>query len=212
MIMELETWLKQATRHLSSDSTAQVRIEIREHYESARESAMTTGATDCEADRLAVAALGNAKTANRQYRRVLLTSDEAGLLREANWEARAVCSRPWLKWMFLAIPLVALAAACALFLTGSTAVARVLLIGGIGMGILCAAPFLPIYTQSRARVFRPVKWVVLTGMLVLAFGADALKWSWLLSSCLWPMAWIEWTRISIRRKLPVAKWPKQLYL
>jgi len=52
---------------------------------------------------------------------------------------------------------------------------------------------------------------VLAGTLLLAFGPDALKWSWL-TSCLWPLAWIEWTRISIRRKLPVAQWPKQLYL
>jgi len=57
-----------------------------------------------------------------------------------------------------------------------------------------------------------VKWVVITGMLVVIFGPDTLKMSWLLISCLWPMAWIEWQRVSIRRKLPVAKWPKQLYL
>ena len=36
--------------------------------------------------------------------------------------------------------------------------------------------------------------------------------SWLLISCLWLVARIEWTRVSIRRKLPVAEWPKQLYL
>jgi hypothetical protein len=212
MTTELETWLKQATRHLSRDSVAQVRTEIQEHYASARESAMSAGSTADEADRSAVNALGNAKAANCQYRKVLLTSAEARMLREGNWEARAVCSRQWLKWVLLAMPVAALFAAIACFLTGAIAITRVLVIGGVGMGLLFAAPFLPVYTPARGRVFRVVKWVVLIGMLGLAFGPDALKWSWLLISCLWLVARIEWTRVSIRRKLPVAEWPKQLYL
>ena len=83
------------------------------------------------------------------------------------------------------------------------------------MGLLLAAPFLPIYTPYRARLFRGVKWfmlLVMFGMLLFAFGPNGLKMSWLVTSCLWPIAWEEWTRISIRRKLPVAKWPKQLYI
>ena len=48
--------------------------------------------------------------------------------------------------------------------------------------------------------------------LALPFGPNTLKWSWLLISCLWPVFWVEWTRASIRRKLQVADWPKQLYL
>jgi len=80
------------------------------------------------------------------------------------------------------------------------------------MSIFFAAPFLPIYTPARGRLFRYVKWVVMIGMLGLAFGPSALKMWWLLTSCLWPVVWIEWARISKRRKLPVAEWPKQLYL
>ena len=80
------------------------------------------------------------------------------------------------------------------------------------MGVLFAGPLLPIYTPSRARVFRCVKWAVLICTFVLAWGPDALQSFWLLTSCLWPLAWIEWTRFSIRRKLRVAEWPKQLYL
>jgi len=173
---------------------------------------MSGGSTADEADRSAVNALGNAKAANCRYREVLLTSAEARMLRDAKWEGRAVCSRPWLKWLLLAMPVAALFAAAVLFLAGAVAVARVLLVGGIGMGLLFVAAFLPIYTPSRGRVFRVVKWVVLVSMLGLAFGPDALKWSWLLFSCLWPVAWIEWTHVSIRRKLPVAEWPKALYL
>jgi hypothetical protein len=201
----LDGWLKQATRHLSIDSAAQVRTEIQEHYESALEAVMSGGASAEEADRLAVTALGDAKDANCKYRNVLLTSAEARMLREGNWEARAVCSRPWLKWGALLL-------AAALFLAGAITEAWALLVGGIAMALLFAAPFLPVYTRSRGRVFRCVKWAVLLGTLGLAFGPDVLKWSWLLFSCLWPMVWIESTRISIRRKLPIAEWPKQLYL
>lgn len=208
----LDSWLKQASRHLSKDSIAQVRTEIQDHYESQREAAMSGGATGDEADRLALVALGDARAANRQYRDVLLTSAEATMLRQDKWEARAICSRSWLKWMFRAMPATALLAAAALFFTGEIALARVLLVGGIAMGLSFAAPFLPLYTPSRGLIFRAVKWVMLISTLVLAFGPDALKWSWLLASCLWPLAWIEWKRIVIRRKLRVSEWPKQLYL
>jgi hypothetical protein len=208
----LETWLKKATRHLSTASAAQVRTEIREHYQSAQEAAVSNGASADEADRLAVSALGDPKAANCQYRNVLLTSAEARMLRDADREARAVCSRPWLKRLLLAIPIAALFAAAILFFTGANAEARVLAAGGVGLSVVFAAPFLPIYTPSRGRIFRCMKWVVLVGAAVLAFGPDTLKYSWLLMSCLWPVAWIEWTRVSIRRKLPVAKWPRQLYL
>ncbi len=207
----LDHWLNQATRGLSKDSAAQVRSEIREHHESACEAAITNGATPEEADRFAYRVLGDSEDANDQYRSVLLTAAEAKVLGEGNWEARVLCSRQWIRWLLAAIPLAAVLAAVALFFTGSEGSARVLAIGGAGMGLVFAAPLLPIYTRSRSRIFRPVKWIVLIATLVLAFGPNALKWSWLLASCLWPLFWIEWTRISIRRKLPVAKWPKQLY-
>ena len=207
MTTELETWLKQATRHLSRDSAARVRSEIQEHYESAREAAMSSGSTAEEAERIVVTALGDSKAANCQYRKVLLTSAEARMLREGNWEARAVCSRLWLKWVLLAMPVVLLFAAAALFLTGTLGTARVLLAGGVIMGLLLVPPFLPIYTRSRARLFRFVKWAAMFAVLALAF-----QWSWLLFACLWPLAWVELRRISIRRKLPIADWPKQLYL
>src|SRR5215472_18445254 len=190
----LDRWLEQATRQLAKDSAGQVRAEIQEHYEAARETAIRSGATAEEAERLAVRDLGDAWTANCQYRRVLLTTGEARLLREGNWEARAVCSRPWLKWMFLVVPAAAFYTATALFLKGSVAGAWVWVAGGIGL--LLAAPLLPIYTPSRGRVFRLVKWVVMLSLFGMVFGSEWLKWSW----------------VSIRRKLPVARWPKQLYL
>jgi len=110
------------------------------------------------------------------------------------------------------VPVAMLFAATVLYFTGAVSTARVLLVGGIGTGLLFAGPFLPVYTPLRGRIFRCVKWVALLGMLGLTFGPDVLKQSWLLISCLWPLAWIEWTRVAIRRKLRVVEWPKQLYL
>src|SRR5579863_1205898 len=94
MTNDLEIWLKQATRHLSKDSTAQVRTEILEHYEAAREAATSAGSTSEAADRMAVTALGDPRIANRQYRRVLLTADEVRLLGEGNRDTRFFCSNP----------------------------------------------------------------------------------------------------------------------
>ncbi len=208
MTPELETWLKQATRHLSKDSSAQVRTEIQEHYESAREAAISSGSAAGEADRLAIAALGDAKTANRQYRKVLLTSAEARMLREGHWEARTVCSRPWLQWLLLVMPVFALFAAPICFLTGAIPTAEMLMVSAIALGPLLVAPFLPVYTERRAQVFRLVKWVALFAALGFAFKTSSTLWI----SCMWPIAWVEWTRNSIRRKLPVTEWPKHLYL
>ena len=84
MTHELETWLGQATRHLSRDSAAQVRNEIQEHFDATRANAMEHGASCDEADRRALEALGSARAVNRKYRKVLLTSGEARLLREGN--------------------------------------------------------------------------------------------------------------------------------
>ncbi len=65
-ITPLDQWLSDATRGLSAESAAQVRVEIQQHYDSA-----------CEAGTDAIAALGNPRTANRAYRKVLLTEREA---------------------------------------------------------------------------------------------------------------------------------------
>ena len=204
----LESWLTRATRGLSRSSAVQVRAEIQEHFDSAREAAVSGGATGEEADRSALAALGEAKAANCQYRRVLLTSPEARMLGAGNWEARVVCSRSWLGWL----PAAALVAAIALYYTGVTDAAWLLFVVGSGMGIMFSASILPVYTPSRGRVFRAVKWAVLCGVFLVAFGPDTPKFGWLLLTCLWPLVWIEWTRASIRRKLRVEEWPKQLYL
>jgi hypothetical protein len=208
----LETWLNQATRHLSIDSAAQVRSEIQEHYQSALEAASSSGASAKDADQTAIAALGDAKLANRQYRRVLLTSAEARLLRDGNREARFVCSRSYARPVYLAISLVALCAAIGTLHSGFLDVACAFLVVATGTGFMFAAPILPVYTPLCARVVRCFKWLVLLSAIGFVYGPNTLKWSWLLFSCLGPLGWAEWTRFSIRRKLPVSQWPRHLYL
>ena len=208
----LEIWLAQATRKLSRESATQVRSEIEQHYESAREAAMNAGATIEQADQSALAALGDPKAANCQYRRVLLTSSEAAMLRKGNSEANFFCSRPWLKWTLLGIPLTTLLASAFEIRHGRVEAARVMISVGICMSTLFLLPYLPIYTLSRGRIVRAAKWVVVIGMFAIIFGRETLQWSWLLISCVYPVFYVEWTRESIRRKLPVERWPKQLYL
>ena len=212
MMTRLDTWIKQATRHLSKESIAQVRIEIQEHHELAREAAIQDGASTDEADRLAIAALGDPTLANRQYRKVLLTSSEARMLNNGSREALAVCSRPWLKRLILSLSITVLLAAIATFLMSGAKTGCPVLLAGAVIALLFASPFMPIYTPSRARIVRYLRSAFVLGTLAVTFGPDALKWSWLLVSCLWPLVWTEWVRASIRHKLPVAQWPKQLYL
>ncbi len=208
----LENWLAQATKKLSRESAAQVRREIEEHYEAARETAMDGGASAGEADHSAIAALGDAKAANCQYRRVLLTSSEAAMLRKGNSEANFFCSRQWLKWVLLGIPLAALIGGAYEIRHGRMDAARDMISVAIGVSTLFLLPYLPVYTLSRGRIARAAKWIVLLAMFALIFGRQALQWSWLLISCLYPAFYVEVTRESIRRKLPVERWPKQLYL
>src|ERR1700730_16807436 len=127
----LESWLKQATRYLAQDSAAQVRAEIQEHYDSAREAAISAGATADQADQQAVSALGNAGTANCQYRKVLLTSAEARMLRQGITDGRASCARRWLKQALFALPLAAVIGAAVFFLLGAAGIARILLVSGL---------------------------------------------------------------------------------
>jgi len=201
----LEAWLTRATWRLSAASAAQVRAEIGEHYESAREDALVRGITLEEADRAAVDALGDAKAANRQYRKVLLTKAEARMLRQSNWEARALCSRPALLWLVRALPVAALCASFAFFVVGGTRWASLLLVVTIGMAIMAAPTLVRIRTRTAGNVFRCIKWAWLAAVVWSSQPASLIPLAGV-------FAWVEWNRASIRRKLPMDQWPRQLFL
>ncbi len=221
----LDTWLTRATRQLSSDSAAQVRTEIAQHYESAREAAIVAGATNDEADRKAIAALGDPKAANCQYRRVLITKSEARVLRSSGREAQFFCATPFRKYLFVAIPVVAAICAAVAYATAtltepfawhatSTAVlvARISLVATVLTTIFFAVPLLPIYTPLRARGYRVAKWLAIAIVLTIIFDGDRLYSTWLFLSCFWVIAYTEAQRMSLRRKIPAANWTKHLYL
>ena len=210
----LETWLGRATRHLSAESTAQVRGEIQDHYQSAREEALADGAAPEQADRIAVTALGDANDAGREYRKVMLTRCEAALLRETRWEARAVCQhRSLLRHRsLLSIPAATLCAGIWFFAAGDAYLGAVLTLMAAGLGLLFASPLLPIHTPARARIFRAVRWAWMAAILIIAAWPGILKQSWFVAACAWPLVWVEWTMFSLRRKLPATAWPRQLYL
>ena len=90
-------------------------------------------------------------------------------------------------------------------------------LAGLAAGLFCGLIAIALMRVYRSpRTGRPVSaagfpyamlWIVVVGALMVV-----APWPWLLASTLWPLAWIEWQRLSIRRKLPVAQWPKHLYL
>jgi uncharacterized membrane protein len=185
---------------LSAESAAQVRAEIEEHYRAA----IASGATDEEA----VMALGDPAVANRQYRLVLLTTAEAKHLRAAVRETRAVCARRGLRSIFIATPFLSVSFA-AVYFPHSHVVAKAALLMGVLLGVGLAAPFLPIYTPMRSRIYRAVKWTVLFALPAWLGGS---KFAALLPSILFYLIYLEFVSASIRRKLPVEQWPKALYL
>ena len=209
---ELEKWLTQASRCLSQESRVRVKAEIVDHYEASRDEAIASGAALPEAEAIALRALGDPRVANRLYRRSLLTSGEARFLRRGTSEVRAVCSRPFLKWVVLASPVAAFVSGVIAWLWGANRLAAELLPIGICLSILLHGPFLPIYTPLRSRIYRGFKWAALTALMLISMVPLGWRESWLGLSCLWVIVWIEWTRFSIRRKLPVGQWPRQLHL
>ncbi len=224
-VTALDSWLARATRQLSADSAAQVRAEIAQHFESSHEAAIAAGKTADEADRAALAALGDAKDANCQYRHVLITRTEARMLRTSGREAQFFCATPFRKSLLVAVPVIAAICAAAsyafatvteLFATHATStavlVARASLVAAILTALFFAVPLLPIYTPWRARIYRAAKWLAIATVVMIIFDGDRLYSTWLFLSCFWVIAYTEATRMSLRRKIPAANWPKHLYL
>lgn len=208
----LDGWLNQAVRHLSKDSANLVRREIREHYDAALETALNDGIDPQQAEFMAVQALGDPCVANHQYRKVLLTSSEAAVLRQSNAESRMICSNGWAKWMLLSAPGILLLLSAIILAMHQVDLARNVMAIGALMALFFIVPFLPVYTITRGRIYRAVKWGLLIVAVFMFFGKDSWNLSWLSSCCFYPVFYVDWKRMMIRRKLPIGQWPKQLYL
>jgi hypothetical protein len=96
-VTSLYLWLLDATEGLSAESATQVRAEIQQHYDSAREAG--GDAADV------IGALGDPRVANRAYRKVLLTEGEARM-------APSLTKRPSLRAMLLTTALFAAFLSC----------------------------------------------------------------------------------------------------
>ena len=208
----LDRWLNQAVKGLSKDSEDTVRREIQEHYEAAREAALSSDVDAEQADRVAVQALGDPCIANQQYRKVLLTKSEAAVLRNSISESRMICSNGWAKWILLSAPGTLLLISTICLAAHMPSLARGVLVLGALMAIFFIAPFMPLYSVSRGRIYRVIKWAVMIGGVFALFGKDGWNWAWLNACCFYPVLYVEWKRMMIRRKLPISEWPKQLYL
>jgi hypothetical protein len=211
-VTPLELWLQRASRCLAESSVAQVRREIQEHYESAREAAIEDGIAPEQAAAAALASLGDPARANRAYRKVLLTATEVRVLNNAAWERRVVCSRPKLVWLMRAIPAAAFTAAAILFNAGFESGARMLFQLALCAALFFLAPTLPLYTPSRARLFRRLKWSLIIALNVLALIPIMAEWVTFAAIIMSTAVYEDWIHRSIRRKLPVEQWPKSLYL
>lgn len=192
----LEQWITIASRGLAAKSAARVRAEIEEHHRSALEA----GADEMAALR----ALGDARAANREYRRVLVTSFEQKMLGWATLGDRhpksslayfLCCALLWLTMGTLS----------------STWVAIVLAYEG--------------FLVSLPRRGRPYQ-----GAALVAYRCG--RYVWLLSLCwailetpiiplgflpvlLGTFAFVGFTELvnaRLRRKLPPSDWPKAIYL
>jgi hypothetical protein len=204
----LAAWLDTATRKLSTDSAARVREEIREHFESAREEAVAAGVTADSACLSALASLGDAKTVNRRYRRVLVTAWEATLLERAECADRS--------WYFSRVGLVARLFVWGAFLFFGVAQENpmLVLVAG-GYFAVCGYRLLPARHMRIGGLV--IRWIgipvgIFTGFMIagqpdvrVALGAMFILYEV-------AVARAHWGRMRLREKLPVADWPRALYL
>ncbi len=71
----------------------------------------------------------------------------------------------------LILPVAGFIVAAALWINGKQLGASMLIAATMLGSTMLLAPFLPVYTPSRSRIFRIVKWVVQIAAFILIFGA-----------------------------------------
>ena len=214
---DFQVWLKRVTRGLSQEAKNQVRREIEDHYLSVRDAALAQGAAPDQADRHALAALGDAETANIRYRSVLLTKEEAKMLRRVKRDGEFFRCRPALVRAFRLGPFLLLCVSAAAYAINAENLARIMLAATLGVGMIFSVPTFSIYTPARSQVYRYAKWPVVLMAVWLANGRSFHHWFGItligLAVFGWAdWVWTDWVCASLRKKLPVEQWPKMLYL
>ena len=199
----LDQWLSVATRDLCESAAETVRTEIREHYLSAVESAATSGVDLPDAERRALNALGDAKTANRQYRRVLLTEGEGVLLRWlTSWKHKLWAG----VWVFLSLLALVLVPA-------STLSHMKYLFTMMVIDLLLQA--VPISSIRAGWIVRAMRWGVLTiGLTMAIVSAMGDRLLYVPGFVLWVVSVVhtEFRLFVLRRKVPVDHWPSRLWV
>jgi hypothetical protein len=213
-IDSINAWIDVAACGLAKDAWVRVREETYAHYESARDESLRQGASEQHANAVALSTLGNARAANRQYKRIHLTEWESKLIRQDECAAKAIHARPYV----LIIPLLFVCGAVAAFTIQPEQITLMMLIGSAGLSFTFGAPFLiPINTRLRGYVYRTIRlsWVVAIVVLPYTSQDNLEIWPMFFSigvPVLWMIGWFEWSRASARRKLPIKEWPRTLYL
>ena len=198
----LEQWLDVATRGLCDSAASRVRAEIGEHYLSAIESASRDGVDPLDAERHALNALGEAKIANRQYRRVLLTESEARTL-------------SWLTSRWPPVGAILVLVTTAIYAVSvRTSELNYLFVCFVIQTVLRAIPISSIRAGWVVRILRwgndtvfYTMWFVTAmalmkspvpaaGIIVMALGAVHREYKFFV----------------LRRKVPVEQWPRQLWI
>ena len=198
----LEQWLSEATHGLCAASVERVRAEINEHYTSAIESEGAVDDDPVRVERRAVAALGDAKTANRQYRRVLLTESDNVWLRRVT-----STSYKWRLGIFMSLSAVALVA----IPETTLGFIRYLYIIIIADGLL---QVVPVRSTIAGRIVRTVRWGLYAVCLTIASVhalAEGVMFVPAIAMWVVTIAHAEYKLFVLRRKVPVAHWPRRLW-
>jgi hypothetical protein len=202
----LEQWLDVATSGLCESAAERVRAEISEHYLSAIESAGEGDCDSADVERRAVASLGDAKAANRQYRRVLLTKREDALLRELRKSTS-------LGYHVVGVLILATMAIYAISV-GTTQFN--FLFAAVAIKAVLTA--IPISTIRAGRVVRILRWGNEAVFYAMWFATMVARSQavFVLAAAFLPMPlavmYREYKLSIIRRKLPVGQWPRRLWI
>lgn len=206
--VRLDEWLAVATKKLSTESVEHVREEIEEHFISAKEEALAASVHPHDTGLSALVSLGDPKAANRAYRKVLLTKAEELLL------IRSRYNRP----VVICMTAIFLVFALWSFITGFHESSHqnnesALLVGLVYLALALRPWIASKRNQTYSRIFSGFFIVCLVGFLFL-MDSPQLQLGFSVSLIVIIVA--SWPTIrrcrQLRRKLPIEKWPDELYM